>query len=96
VNNPHAKSAIYRRIPSPAGSGYLDRVTYRSVHFHGVRAADVLAEAAEYLREVEQRTHRPPFTLCVHVQFSWEDDGSDLAWQATIVLSDTAVVDDKN
>lgn len=76
------------RIPHPSGSGYLDRTTYRSVHFHGARLADPLAEAAHYLRQMEELADRPPHVLCVHEQFSWEDDGSDLAWQVTLVLGE--------
>lgn len=72
----------------PAGSGYLDQSVYRSIHFHGARLADPLAEAAHYLRQVEKQDHRPPHVLCVHEQFSAEDDGSDLAWQVTLVLGE--------
>lgn len=85
-----AKSEIDRHLPLPDRSGYLDQLTYRSVHFHGTRAADALADAAQYLREVEARTHWPPHTPCIHAQFSYEDDGSHLAWQVTIVFSETA------
>jgi hypothetical protein len=89
VNITQAKSEIGRNMFPSAGSGYLDQVVYRSVHFHGIRAADALANAAQYLREFEARTHWSPHTLCIHVQFSYEDNGSDLAWQVTIVFSET-------
>jgi hypothetical protein len=82
-------------IPCPLGSGYLDQVTYRSVHFHGARPADALTEAAHYLRQIEKLPHNPPSILCVHVQFSWEDGGSDLAWQVTIVLGEP-ITDDND
>jgi hypothetical protein len=74
----------------PHGSGYVDRLSYRSVHFHGAKLADPLAEAASYLRTIEDITKEPPLTLCVHTQFSWEDDKGDLAWQVTVVLSEAA------
>lgn len=76
------------RVPHPIGSGYLDKSIYRSIHFHGARLADPLAEAAHYLRLIEKQAERPPHVLCVHQQFSLEDDGSDLAWQVTLILGD--------
>lgn len=76
------------RIPSPMGSGYLDKSVYRSIHFHGARLADPLAEAAHYLMLIEKRDEKPPHVLCVHQQFSLEDDGSDLAWQVTLILGE--------
>jgi len=91
MSSPDADTTIRNELLqgyyNPPGSGYLDRVTYRSVHFYGVRLADPLAEAAQYLRRVEETTSRPPYVLCLHQQFSWEDDGSNLAWQVTLVLS---------
>lgn len=76
------------RIPKPIGSGYLDKSVYRSIHFHGARLADPLAEAAHYLILIEKQEEKPPHVLCVHQQFSLEDEGSDLAWQVTLILGE--------
>jgi len=65
---------------------YLDRTLYRAVHFHGSRLADSLAKAADFLVQLEKRLSREPCTLCMTVQYSWEDEATDLAWRATIVL----------
>lgn len=74
--------------PHPTGSGYLDRVPYRSVHFYGTRLCVPLAEASRYLERLERLTGKPPHILCLHDEFSWEDEGTDLAWRLTLVLSE--------
>jgi hypothetical protein len=75
-------------IPRPHGSGRLDRVRYRSVHFYGAKLSDPLAEAAQYLQQLERLLGRPPHVLCVDNAFSSEDEGSDFAWQVTLVFSE--------
>jgi hypothetical protein len=74
--------------PRPDGSGRLSHLTYRSARFYGQRLADALAETVEYLEKIEKLIGAPPHTLCVHEEFSWEDAGSDLAWQVTLVFTD--------
>ena len=81
-------SGTFSQIPGPRGSGYIDRSTYRSVHFFGAKLSDPLAEAAQYLRDLERLAERAPHVLCVHEQFSWEDENGDLAWQVTLVLGE--------
>jgi hypothetical protein len=63
-------------------------MVYRSAHFYGPRLSSPLAEAAQYLKELEELTEHPPHILCLHEEFSWEDEGSDLAWRVTLVFSE--------
>jgi hypothetical protein len=63
-------------------------VVYRSIRFYGPSLHFPLAEAAEYLRRLELETGKPPHVLCVHDEFSAEDEGSDLAWGVTLVVSE--------
>jgi hypothetical protein len=74
-------------LPEPRGCGYVDRVRYRSIHFHGERLCVPLGEAARYLGELEWILGRAPHVLCLHHDFSGEDEGSDFAWRVTLVLS---------
>jgi hypothetical protein len=74
--------------PSPETSGRLDRILYRSVYFYGVALSGPLAAAADYLRCWEDAHGRAPHVLCVHDEFSAEDEGSDLAWKVTLVLGE--------
>ncbi len=46
-----------------------------------------LGEAAQYLLELELILGRAPHVLCLYHDFSGEDEGSDLAWRLTLVLS---------
>jgi hypothetical protein len=77
-------------IPPPTGSGRRGHITYRSVLFYGARLADALAETVEYLELLEKLNGSPPHTVFVHEEFSWEDAGSDLAWQVTLVFGEPA------
>jgi hypothetical protein len=62
---------------------------YRAIHFYGPQLRVPLADAARYLREeVERAGGRPPRVLCLRDEHSWEDEGSDLAWQVTLVLGE--------
>lgn len=65
---------------------YLDRTSYRAVHFHGLRLADSLAKAADFLIQLEKRLNHEPHALSVSAQYSWEDEATDLAWRVTIIL----------
>jgi hypothetical protein len=65
---------------------YLDRTSYRAVHFHGPRLADPLAKAADFLIQLEKRLNHEPHALSVSAQYSWEDEATDLAWRVTIIL----------
>jgi hypothetical protein len=75
-------------LPRPDGAGRLSHLTYRSARFYGQRLADALAGTVEYLETIEKQIGGPPHALCVHEEFSWEDAGSDLAWQVTLVFSE--------
>lgn len=75
-------------FPNPNASGRLDRILYRSVYFYGIALSGPLAAAADYLRSWEDRNGRAPHVLCVHDEFSSEDEGSELAWKVTLVLGE--------
>jgi hypothetical protein len=76
------------RLPLPPGTGHSDLITYRSVHFFGENLSNPLGEAARYVRQLEQIRERSPHILCVHPEFSAEDEGSDLAWRVTVIFSE--------
>jgi len=77
-------------IPVPSGSGRMGRVDFRSVLFYGPRLADALAETVQYLETLEEVSGTPPHTVFMHEEFSWEDAGSDLAWQVTLIFGEPA------
>lgn len=72
----------------PAPIRRESQVVYRSIRFYGASLHLPLAEAAEYLRQLELAAGKPPHVLCVHDEFSAEDEGSDLAWGVTLVVSE--------
>jgi len=72
----------------PRRHGYSDQLTYRAVHFHGQRLADSLAKASSFLLQLEKQLQREPYPLCISVQYSAEDDWSEMAWQVTVVLGE--------
>jgi hypothetical protein len=75
-------------IPCPAsGTGQLDSVIYRSVHFYGAVLSKPLAEAAGYIEQLE-RMPVPPHFLGVRNQFSAQDEGSPIAWCVTVLFSE--------
>jgi hypothetical protein len=84
----YANGLVSPAAPPPAGSGRIGLITYRSVLFYGARLADALAETVEYLEMLEKLNGSPPHTVFVHEEFSWEDAGSDLAWQVTLVFGE--------
>jgi hypothetical protein len=86
----YPNSLDFSAVPPPPGSGRLGHITYRSVLFYGPRLADALAETVEYLELLEKINGSPPHTVFVHEEFSWEDAGSDLAWQVTLVFGEPA------
>ena len=75
-------------ISRPFDSGPIDGMACKSVAFYGPKLSNPLEEAARYLRRLEELPDRTPRILCMHEEFSWEDDGSDLAWCVTLVFSD--------
>lgn len=77
---------IFHALPIPPCSAYMDRVVYRSVHFHGSRLSDPLSDAAIYLADMEQANGEPPFVLAIQHCYSREDGESPLAWQVTLVV----------
>lgn len=75
-------------MPEPIRPAHLDRTLYRSVHFFG-RTLDVaLQSAAEYIQHVSKTTGQHPHVLCMHEEFSIEDEENGLAWRLTLVLGD--------
>ncbi|MFI0480118.1 hypothetical protein [Actinomadura sp. 9N215] len=57
------------------------------MHFYGAVLSKPLAEAAEYIEQLEQMP-APPHFLGVRNQFSAQDEGSAIAWCVTVVFSE--------
>jgi hypothetical protein len=74
--------------PSPEPPGRPDRVLYRAVSFYGVALSGPLGAAADYLRRWEDAHGSAPHVLCLHDEFSFEDEGTELAWKVTLVLGE--------
>lgn len=70
--------------------GSFDRTTYRSVHFYGRQLTGPLEQAAHYIKQLEEMTNGQPNILCIHEEFSWEDEGSDVAWRVSLVFGEPA------
>jgi hypothetical protein len=81
-------SASIGRVSPDSESSYLDRMSYHAIHFYGFRLSDPLANAARYLRDLEERAERPLHVLCLRQEFSYSDAGTELAWQVTVVLGE--------
>jgi hypothetical protein len=90
---PAAESAVEEdpaasELTEPGGTAYLDRVTYRSVHFFGDTFCEALRETVNYLGTLEKELGKQPHILCLHHEFSPADGGTELAWRVTIVLGE--------
>jgi hypothetical protein len=83
---PEEEESNYAIVPKPRGTAYVDRLIYRSVHFHGSCLHEPLGEAVNYLRDIERANGEPPFVVGLQHQYSREDDKSQLAWQVTLVI----------
>lgn len=90
-NSASVRDRRSRLTPRLYHSGHMDWSTCRSVDFYGPKLSDPLEEAARYLRKLEELPDKTPRILCMHEEFSWEDDGSDLAWHVTLVFSDPVI-----
>jgi hypothetical protein len=77
---------IVDAVPAPRISAYMDRIPYRSIHFHSSRLCESLIGVARYLIEMERINGEPPFVLALQHRYSPEDGESDLAWQVTLVV----------
>lgn len=73
-------------MPEPDGPAHLDRTPYRSVHFFGETLDVPLHAAAEYIQQVAKATGQHPHVLCMHEEFSSEDQDNGLAWRVTLVV----------
>ena len=71
-------------------TSYRDQTRYWTVHFHGARLHEALGAASEFLKSLEEKLGRPPHVLCVHDEISSVDEGSDVFWQFSIILGETA------
>jgi hypothetical protein len=47
-----------------------------------------LGEAAHYVGLLEQMREYGPYVLSVNLEFSSEDDGTDLAWRVSVIFSE--------
>lgn len=72
---------------------YLDRSTYRAIHFFGETLPRAFREAADYLEHLECVYGAPPYVASTHGAFSEDNAGSGLAWKVTLILGDSALGD---
>jgi hypothetical protein len=79
------------QLPEPGSAAHLDATTYRSAHFFGHTLELALRRACDYLAELTTAFGSPPHVLCMREELSWEDSGTDLEWQVTMVFSEMAV-----
>lgn len=69
-------------------SSYVDRSSYRAIHFFGETLAIAFREAASYLERLEFLYETQPYVASAHGAFSEDNAGSGLAWKVTLILND--------
>lgn len=69
-------------------SAYLDRSSYRAIHFFGESLPIAFREAASYLEHLEGLYGSQPYVASAHGTFSEDNAESDLAWKVTLILSE--------
>ncbi len=72
-------------LPIPGGSGHLNRLSFRQVHFDAVQLSVALDLAAGFLRRLEEEAGRPPYVLCIHGSLIWTYSGTPMR-RVTLVL----------
>lgn len=75
-------------MPEPNEPAHLDRTLYRSVHFFGQTLDVPLQAAADYIQHISKITGHQPHVMCLHQEFSIEEQESELAWRLTLVVGD--------
>jgi hypothetical protein len=69
-------------------SAYLDRSSYRAIHFFGETLPIAFREAASYLERLECLHDTQPYVASAHGTFSEDNAESGLAWKVTLILND--------
>ena len=72
-------------------SAYLDRSTYRAIHFFGETLPIAFREAASYLERLECLYGAQPYVASTHGAFSEDNAESGLAWKVTLILNDGSI-----
>ena len=74
-------------------SAYLDRASYRAIHFFGETLPTAFREAANYLEHLECLYGTQPYVSSTHGSYSEENAESGLAWKVTLILNDGSLDD---
>jgi hypothetical protein len=74
-------------------SAYLDRSSYRAIHFFGETLPIAFREAASYLERLECLYDTQPYVASAHGTFSEDNAESALAWKVTLILNDGTMDD---
>jgi hypothetical protein len=69
-------------------SAYLDRSSYRAIHFFGETLPIAFREAASYLEHLECLYGTDPYVTSAHGTYSEDNAESGLAWKVTLILND--------
>lgn len=69
-------------------SAYLDRSSYRAIHFFGETLPIAFREAATYLERLECYFETPPCVASAYGTFSEDNADSELAWKVTLIVND--------
>lgn len=72
-------------------SAYLDRSSYRAIHFFGETLPIAFREAASYLEHLECLYDTRPYVASAHGTYSEDNAESGLAWKVTLILNDVAM-----
>jgi hypothetical protein len=72
-------------------SAYLDRSSYRAIHFFGETLPIAFREAASYLEHLECLYDSQPYVVSAHGMYSEDNAESGLAWKVTLVVNDGSV-----
>ena len=62
------------------------------MRFYGEKLHIALSAAARYLEALEREQGCDPHVVCLHDEYSWEDAGTQFAWQVTLVVSEVTEV----
>jgi hypothetical protein len=74
-------------------TAYLDRSTYRAIHFFGEKLPTAFREAADYLEHLECLYDTQPYVASTHGTFSEDNAETGLAWKVTLILADGSMDD---
>lgn len=84
---------IDRQTLKMLDKAYLDRSSYRAIHFFGETLPTAFREAASYLEHLECLYDTQPYVASAHGSFSEDNAESGLAWKVTLILADGSMDD---